>query len=120
MGDTGQQTGGFEVALGAADGRLHHLAMAEMLKDRDEIGKAFVEAEDVRPARLAKMGAQTVEQRMRDLVRDDVVRQTGENDAAWQGPPVRVRHGAEVAKAQFAGRLVVERVLTLEGMRQDA
>ena len=45
-----------------------------MLEQRDDVGERLVEGEHVGIGPLLKAGMQPVEQRMRGLVRDDVVR----------------------------------------------
>ena len=58
------------------------LGKREVLEHRHDVGEGLVERQDVDVARLLIAPMQSVEQRMRRLVRDDVVRQTGEHHAA--------------------------------------
>ena len=55
-----------------------------MLEERDDVGEGFVEGENVGVVRLVEARVHTVEQRVRGLVRDDVVRQAGEHEGAWR------------------------------------
>ena len=50
-----------------------------MLEQRDDVGEAFVEGEHVGVGRLGIAPVQAVEQRMRGLVCNDVVRQRSEH-----------------------------------------
>ena len=120
MRDAGEQARAFDLALRAADRRLHHLAIAEVLKRRDEIGKAFVKAEHVRAGRLGEMRAQAVEQRVGYFVRDDIVGEAGENDAARQRAATNIFRRWEISEAELTRRPVVVGVLVLEGVRPDA
>ena len=49
------------------------LAQREVLEEGDYVGEGFVEGENVRVGRLDEAAVQAVEQRVRGLVRDDVV-----------------------------------------------
>ena len=53
-----------------------------MLQQRDDVGEGLVEGADVGVRRLQEAAVHAVEQRVRGLVRDDVVRQAGEDHAA--------------------------------------
>jgi hypothetical protein len=59
-----------QIALGALNLVLQHLGMRKMLKQRDNVGKRFVERQDIEIAGLCKTGMQPVEKGMRHLVGD--------------------------------------------------
>ncbi len=63
------------------------LRQREVLEQRDDVGERLVEGEDVRIGGLAEASVQAVEQGVRRLVRDDVVRDGGEDDAAGKAVP---------------------------------
>ena len=71
-----------EIAAGLGDLVLKRFRQREVLEQRDDVGKGLVKREDVRIGRLAEPAVQAIEQRMRRLVRDDVVR-----DAVKTTPP---------------------------------
>ena len=90
-----------------------------MLQDRDDVGEAFMEGEHVGVGRHRVVLAQPVQDGMRGLVRDDVVRQRGEHDLSGQvGSGVVVRRG-EVPEQQGEKVLVEVRVLADERMGID-
>src|SRR5260370_555939 len=55
--------------------------MREMLKHRHQVGEAFMKTEHVRAGRNREVRAEPVEQRMREFVRDDVMRKAREYPA---------------------------------------
>ena len=61
-----------------------HLGKREVLEQRHDVGEGLVEGEHVGVARLDEAAVHAVEQRVRGLVGDDVVRQAGEDHAAGQ------------------------------------
>jgi hypothetical protein len=71
-----------QIAAGARDLGAQRLGQAEMLEQRDGIGEGLVKGQHVGVGRLAHAPVQPVEQRVRDLVRDDVVREAGEDQLA--------------------------------------
>ena len=58
----------------------------EVLEQRHDVGERLVEGEHVGVARLDEAAMHAVEQRVRRLVGDDVVRQAGEDRAAAAAP----------------------------------
>ena len=62
-----------EVAAGRGDLVAQDLGEREVLEQRDEVGERLVEREHVGIARLVEAAMDAVEQRVRRLVRDDVV-----------------------------------------------
>jgi hypothetical protein len=58
-----------------------------VLEEGDDVGERFVEGEHIRVARFGEIGVQPVQERVRGLVRDDVVREAGKDQAARQVRP---------------------------------
>ena len=58
--------------------------MREVAEQRREVGEALVEGQHVGIGRLGEVGADAVDDGVRHLVRDDVVRQAGEDALAGQ------------------------------------
>jgi hypothetical protein len=56
--------------------------MAKCWKERNDVGKRFVKGEDVAIGRLTEPAMKSVKQRMRRLVSDDVMRDSGKHDPA--------------------------------------
>ena len=71
-----------------------------MLEQRDDVGERLVEGQHVRVGRLHEVLVQAVEQRVRRLVRDDVVRQAGEDHAAGELAGGAIVGGRKVAEEQ--------------------
>ncbi len=69
-----------------------------MLEQRHDVGKAFVEGEDVDVRRLEEQRPQAIHDRVGHLVRDDVVGQAGKNDLAGQIWTGIDRVGVEIAE----------------------
>ena len=69
---------------GVADRREKHRRNGEVLEQRHDVGERLVKGQHVGIARLLVSRMQAVEQGVRGLVRDDVVRQAGEDQAARQ------------------------------------
>ena len=65
-----------------------HLGQREVLEQRHDVGEGLVEGEHVGVARLAEAAVHAVEQGVRHLVRDDVVRQAGEHRQARRGAAI--------------------------------
>ncbi len=61
---------------------LEHRRVGEVLEERDDVGERLVEGVHVGVGRLVEARMHAVEQRVRGLVRDDVVRQAGEDERA--------------------------------------
>ena len=71
-------------AAGLANRLLDDLGVGEVEEERDEIGEPFVERRHVDVGRIEERRAQPVEQRVRRLVRDDVVAERRADEAALQ------------------------------------
>ena len=87
---------------------LEDLGEREVLEQRDDVGKRLVEGADVGVGRREIAAVHAVEQRVRRLVRDDVVREAGEHHAARNVLGCFGLGGAEVAEQQ---RNLVRRVV---------
>lgn len=61
-----------------------HLGQREVLEKCDEVGERLVKGEDVRITRFAEAPVHAVEQCVRHLVRNNVVRQASEHREARQ------------------------------------
>src|ERR687883_318912 len=94
-GEIREQLRLLELASRLAYGGEHHFLVAEVLEDRDEIGERFVKRERIRTAGLDEATTQTVQQRVAEFVRDDVVRQARIHLASRQR-----------SSLYFAGRVV--------------
>ena len=94
--------------------------MREVLEDGDDVGERLVEGDHVRIARVEHAAMHAVEDRVRHLVRDDVVREAGEDDAAGKLVARVGRRGVEVAEQQRRLRRRVVGVLLAQGVRIDA
>ncbi len=79
-----QQVLARQVAARLGDLVAQGLRLREVLEQGDDVGERLVERQHVGVARLREVAVQAVEQRVRGLVRDDVVRQAGEHQAARQ------------------------------------
>ena len=91
--------------------------VGEVEKERDQIGEALVERGHVDVGRIEKRRPQSVEQRVRRLVRDDVVAERGADQAALEREAGRFLSGAEVAERQVAGFTAVAGVDASEAER---
>ena len=63
------------------DAALDDVGVGEVEEQRDEIGERLVERRHVHVGRIHERRAQPVEQRVRRLVRDDVVAERGADQA---------------------------------------
>ena len=79
-----------------------------------------MEAEHVGLNRLVELRPQPVEQRVRRLVRDDVVRQRREHQTTWYRVASRLLAGAKVSERQAVVVAIVVGVLFRERERPDA
>ena len=61
---------------------MQHFRKTEVLQQRHDVGEGFMKREHVRIGRIEISWQDGVEQRMRRLMRDDVVREAGENNSA--------------------------------------
>ena len=71
-----------QIAARARDLVSQHARIGEVLEQRDDVGERLVEGGHVGVARLVEARMHAVEQRVRGFVRDDVVRQAGEDHRA--------------------------------------
>src|SRR5687768_3385428 len=62
------------------------------------------------------MRAEPIEQRVGHFVRDDIVRETGKNNAARQRSAFDFIRCGEIAKTEFSSRAVIIRVLLTAGV----
>src|SRR5258706_9104184 len=74
LGELAEQVFGGKIAARPRDLVAQHAWIGKMLEQRDDIGESFVKRQDVRIHRLVKAGMNAVEQRVRRLMRDYVVR----------------------------------------------
>src|SRR5712664_576595 len=88
----------------------------EMLEHRNKIGEAFMERMNVRIAWLVETGMNAVEQRVRCLVSDDVVRQARKYSGPWFFV-FRLGHHREITKQQGPLERAVIGILIAQGMR---
>ena len=90
-----------------------------MLEQRDDVGERLVERRhvDIRPLGIARM--QAVEQRVRGLVRNDVMRDCAEDDGAAHHRPAAVG-GREIAEEQRDLLRIVVGVRFPQRMRIDS
>ena len=71
---------------GRGQEHAHHLGLGEDRQQRDDVGEALVKRRLVRVGRIEVALAQRVDQRVRRLVHDDVVREARvDRDAATAG-----------------------------------
>src|SRR5262245_39840692 len=94
--------------------------VAEPLEDRDKIGKCLVEGEHVGGRRKREARAQAIEKGVADFVGNDVVRQTGKEDAAGEIVADRLQFVcAIVPEGEDTAVLVIVSILAVEGMRAN-
>ena len=91
-----------------------------MLEQRDDVGEGLVEGEHVGVARLDEAPVHAVEQRVRRLVRDDVVREAGEDECRRAGCCAGSAGAREVAEQQRLLLRAVVGVGLAQGVRVDA
>ncbi len=109
-----------DVAAGPLNLVSEDLAEREVLEERNDIGKGLVERQHVRVRRSIEATVHAVEQGMRGLVGDDVVRQAGEDHAPRHMTSGIVVRGLKVPEEQrFLCRAVVGVRLT-QRVRVDA
>src|SRR6478672_7366686 len=97
-----------------------HLGKTEVLKERDDIGERFMKGERVRICRLQKFRKNRIEQCVRRFMRDDVMRQTGEDHSAWKLRAPRLGGRWKVTKEQRLFLRTVIGVSATKGMRINA
>jgi hypothetical protein len=109
-----------EIAARLRDLIAQDLGEAEVLEEGDDVGERLVEGERVAVRRQEILRQRRVEQRVRRLVRDDVVREAGEHEPARQLRAGRGAHRGEVAEQERVLARAVVRVRSAEGVRVDA
>ena len=72
-----------EITARGRDLVAQRLGKREVLKQRDDIGERLVEGKDIRIGRFAESAVDAVQQGVRGLVGDDIVRNRREDDAAF-------------------------------------
>src|ERR1043165_3638714 len=72
--------------------------MREVTKERHDIGERFVKCGDVRTRPFREVSANTVEDRVREFMHDDVVRQTSEHCLTGQIASGIYSTGAKISK----------------------
>jgi hypothetical protein len=102
-----------------ADAALDDFRVREVQEQCDEIGERLVERRHVHVGRVGKRRPQTVEQRMRGLVRDDVVTERGGDQPFAQREARRMLAGREVTERKIPGFAAVPRVGPFESERPD-
>src|SRR5262249_53775557 len=108
-----------EIAAGACDLVSEDARIREMLEQRNDVGKSFVEGEHILVDRLVETWVYAVEQRVRRFMRNNVVRKTREDRGARRIPSI-LCPSWEVPEEQCFFRRAVERVLLTERVRIDA
>ena len=73
-----------DIALGCGNLVPQDFRKREMLQQGDNVGKRLVKRQNVGIGRIDELAVHAVEQRMSGFVRDDVLRQAGEDHAAGQ------------------------------------
>ena len=96
---------------------LDDVGVGEVEKERDEIRETLVKRGHIDVGRIEKRGPKSIEQRVRRLVRDDVVTEGGADQAAFQSEAGRLLSGAEVTERQVAGFAAVAGVGASEAER---
>ena len=115
-----QQAVGCEIAARALDLIEQKSRHREVLEDGDDVGEGLVEGDHVDVGGLEHAAVHAVEDRVRHLVGDDVVRQAAEDDAARQLVARIGRRRVEVAEQQRGFRWGVVGVLLAQRVRVDA
>src|SRR6266566_4680866 len=90
-----------------------------MLKERDDVGEGFVERGAIEARCLGEMLPNSVQDRVRDLVCDNVMREAGENDLPRQLSNI-AGLVAKIAEQHRSQVRIVEGVSLLEGVGKDA
>src|SRR2546430_14758058 len=86
---------------------MQHFRKTEVLQQRHDVSERFVKRKHVRIGRIEISWQDGVEQRMRRLMRDGVVREAGENDSAGKLHTGGIGRRRKIAKNQrFSGGTV--------------
>jgi hypothetical protein len=120
LGQLHERVGRLKAGVRLLDRPGQDLGEGEVLEDGDDVGESLVKAEDVAVRGLEVARPQAVDERVRHLVGDDVVR-----EAAEDGLPREVRArlllvGPKVAEEDREEVGVVEGVRAAEGVGQEA
>ncbi|MFK3889078.1 hypothetical protein [Sphingomonas sp. NPDC079357] len=99
LGQPGQQSGCAQRSPARRQLVADHRGHSEMLEQRDDVRKAFVESQRVDRRRLDRATLHPVQDRVGRLVRDDILRQTGEHPMRIDGPRAHWRW-AKIAEQQ--------------------
>ena len=94
------RVGEAQVAPRLVDLLAQGLRHGEVLEQRHQIGEGLVKGRRIGMARLLPIGMQPIQQRMRRLMRHDIVGKTAEDPAAAHHRPGILRIGAEIAEQQ--------------------
>ena len=99
-----------EATAGLSDRVEQRFLVREVQEQRRQIGERLVEREHVGVRWLGEEGPDPVDDRVRDLVRDDVVRQASEDALAGQVVALIGIRSPEIAEQDAVGLAAVERV----------
>ncbi|MES0056553.1 hypothetical protein NKJ66_23385 [Mesorhizobium sp. M0078] len=94
----GCQARGVEAAAGPLQRIEKRILMREVAKQRRKISKRFVKRGDIDVGRLGEMLSDAVDDGVGHLMRDDIVRQAGENGLPRQHIAVGIRTGGKVSE----------------------
>jgi hypothetical protein len=72
-----------QIAADGRDLRAQHIALPEVLQERDQVGERFVQGRHIR-MRAVELHSHAGQHRVRQLVRDDVLREAGEDRNPWK------------------------------------
>src|SRR6185436_7293474 len=93
--------------------------VSEVLKERGKVGKRFVKRRHVHVCLFCEECSNPVDNRMRSLVNDHVVREASEHRLARDVTPDVPGTGAEVAEENAMRVWTIERILSNEGVGID-
>ena len=102
-----------------ADCLLDHLGVGEVQEQRHQIGQRFVKRRHVHVRGVQERRSQPVEERVRDLVGDDVVAERGADQAVAHDETGRIAGRVEVAERDVTGVAVVTGVAPAEPERPE-
>jgi imidazolonepropionase-like amidohydrolase len=119
LGQLSQQVLAGQVAAGAGDLVAQHAGIGKVLKERDQVGERLVKRQHVGVHGLVEAGVHAVQQRVRDLVGDDVMRKAGEHQGARRVAGVFDADRKVAEQERLLFRAVV-RVAVAQGVRVDA
>ena len=90
-----------------------------MLKERHDIGKGFMQRQNVEIGRFVEAAVHAIENGVSGLVRDDVVREAGVNGAAGSVVARIVLGSLKITQQQRDFRRAVIRIGFVERVRAD-